>query len=266
MRDPHVVALHYRVVTDRASFEFKDAPPVEHEEAAFSLRLEDDKLRVDMKGHHATPESAREVVDPFLDSWEIAAALHRGRREMRLQFERVEMVDRTPGAGQVVATGEVSCTASVYVVAKVEAHEYPRPPAGFVASPDVQALMYRYDRYVTDRELLLGMANFCLTFLEQRGMAIAQAQGGGTLTKRQAAARFYAVAEDVLGKIGRLCATRGDTATARKFDPQGVPLTGPEVAWIEAAARRVIRRVGEHDFDPAATLPTITMADLPTLP
>src|SRR5207247_1321059 len=57
--------LQYRAVTDPL-FEFKDPPPIEHEEAAFRLRLEDGKLRVEMKNHHATTESAREVVEPLL--------------------------------------------------------------------------------------------------------------------------------------------------------------------------------------------------------
>jgi hypothetical protein len=29
--------------------------------------------------------------------------------------------------------------------------------------------------------------------------------------------------------------------------------------------RSIIRRVGEYDYDPKATLPTMTMADLPNL-
>src|SRR5712692_5341195 len=126
MRDPHVVALYYRLVTDTATFEFKGAPPVDHTEAAFSLLLEDGKLRVEMREHHATLEGAREIVDPFLDSWEVAVALERRRREMRFEFERVEMVDRAPGAGEVLATGVATYTTDVYAVAKVEAHEYPR--------------------------------------------------------------------------------------------------------------------------------------------
>jgi hypothetical protein len=36
------------------------------------------------------------------------------------------------------------------------------------------------------------------------------------------------------------------------------------VALIEAAVKKIIRRVAEHDHDPTATLSQITMADLPT--
>ena len=112
----------------------------------------------------------------------------------------------------------------------------------------------------------MGTSAFRLgTLLEQRGMAAAHAQGQAELTKRQSAARLYAISDDVLGLLGRLCATRGDAATARKFDRQGSALTPEETAWIEAAVRSLIRRVGEHDFDPAGVLARITMADLPTV-
>ena len=263
MRDPHVVTLQYRVVTDPL-FEFKDPPPIEHEEAAFRLRLEDGTLRVEMKDHYATEAEARDVVDPFLDAWEIDAALKGRRRDLRFQFERVRVEDREPdGNGRMAETCEVGYRVDVAV--KAEAHEYPSPPARFVASPDVRALMYRYERYAMGRETLLSMANWCLTLVEQRGMAAAHAQGQAELTKRQSAARLYAISDDVLGLLGRLCATRGDAVTARKFDPQGSALTPEETAWIEAAVRSLIRRVGEHDFDPAGVLARITMANLPTV-
>jgi hypothetical protein len=270
MRDPDVVALHYRVVTDSESFEFKDPPPVEAEEAAFRLRLEAGNLRVEMKVQHATAESARSVVDPFLDAWEVAAALaprYRGRREMRFAFERAEIVDRNPpgpgerseiaGSGTMTARGEARF--------KIIAPAYPDPPRGFIVSADVQVLIARYERYLAGRSLLLDTANWCLTLLEARGLAAAHSRGLGKLAKRDAAAKVYGVADMVLATLGELCARRGDAATARKFDPTGTPLTPAEVTWIEAAVRRLIRRVGEHDYDPAAARPTITMADLPTL-
>ena len=36
-----------------------------------------------------------------------------------------------------------------------------------------------------------------------------------------------------------------------------------EREWIEAGVKKIIRRMAEHDYDPTADLPRITMADLP---
>ena len=58
MRDPHVVALHYRLETDD-TLVFDNPPPVEHQTAAFDVRLADGIVTFTMHEHHATEESAR---------------------------------------------------------------------------------------------------------------------------------------------------------------------------------------------------------------
>jgi len=256
MRDPHVVTLHYRVVTDPL-FEFKDPPPIEHEEAAFRLRLEDGKLRVEMKNHHATTESAREVVEPLLTTWEIDAALNRGRREMWFEFDRPELIDRSPPAPGVI---EVHETFNVRIRdearAKITSHSYPKPPTHFLASEDVQTLMVHYDAFVAGRERLVDAAYFCLTLLERRA--------GG----RPEAAREFYIDLEVLRKVGFLTSDQvGDGRTARKLSHKSTlrPHTGAEVAWLQAALRALIHRVGAYDFDPAASRKRLAMSDLPGL-
>lgn len=64
MNDPHVERLHYQLIPDE-SVTYVDCEPVVHEADAFRLSLADDKLTVEMRGHHPTAEEARAVVEPF---------------------------------------------------------------------------------------------------------------------------------------------------------------------------------------------------------
>lgn len=257
MRDPHVVALHYRLVTDPELFEFENPPPIEHDEPAFRLRLEDGTLRAEMKDHLATAENAREVVEPLLHAWEIDAALRRGRREFCFEFERPEIIDRSPPEpGVIEVTASATVRTSGEVRAKIISRTYPQPPVGFVASQDVQTLMLHLEAFVAGRERLVDAAYFCLTLLERLA------------GNRRDAACMFGIHPKVLSEMGRLTSDQvGDGQTARKLSRKSTltPHTGDEVSWLQAALRAMIRRVGEHDFDPAATLPTIKMADLPPL-
>lgn len=67
---------------------------------------------------------------------------------------------------------------------------------------------------------------------------------------------------EVLRKIGELTSKRGDRTNARKASSTQ-PLTGSEEAWLDAAIKAVIFRVGDKR-DPS-TLPQITIRDLPSL-
>ena len=256
MRDPHVVALHYRVVTPSGFFAFKDPPPLEAERGTFRFQLKDGALRVEMKDHHATEASARSLVQPFLAAWEVDFALQEQRREMRFEFARAEVVDRHPDdVRRVVATGEVSFFATTTV--KKLACEYPPPPAAFAASEDVETLMLHFEAFASGKERLVDAAYFCLTLLERRA--------GG----RPEAASEFTIDFEVLRKIGFLTSDQvGDERTARKLSHRSSlrPHTREELAWLQAALRALIRRVGEYDFNPAGALVPITLADLPALP
>lgn len=259
MRDPHVVALHYRVVTD-INFVFReDAPPVDGELPAFRFRLVDGGLRVEMKEHHGSRGSAEGVVRPFLDAWEIDLALVRGHRAMRFEFqEPPEMIDLDPprSGERVEIAGAIGAAVSFGTAnGTVVASTYPQPPQGFVASNDVQTLMYHYEGFQAGRERLLDMANFTLSLLQSRAR------------RRANAVPRYGIGRDVLDKLGELSATRGDGREARKLDQDStlVPLVDREREWIHRTVRAIIRRVGEHDFDPGVSRPTITMRDLPVL-
>jgi hypothetical protein len=69
----------------------------------------------------------------------------------------------------------------------------------------------------------------------------------------------------VLDKLGELTSEVGDELSARKFDATSTkrPHTPAEQVWILEIVKLLITRVGEYEFDPAAPLKLITLADLP---
>ena len=262
MPDPHVVALYYRLETGR-QLAFNEPTPLEKVADAFSLRLANGQLRVEMKDHFATADAARLKVDPYMRSWEIATDLKHGPGAIRFRFESPEIIDRDPpppGASVVVQLEGVSCVATAGVVAVVvTSKQYPDPPDRFVASPDVETMWLRYSGYVAGKEPLLSMAYMCLTVLE--------ASTGKAKRKREAAAKRYTVDIDVLKKLGALTTERGDAATARKVEAGRPfqPLSDTETTWVKDVIRALIRRVGEWRADSQFPWPKITMADFPKL-
>jgi len=258
MRDPHVVALHYRLVTGE-TLAFKNAPPVERATEAFRLRLADDRLAVEMKEHYATERQATEQVEPDLRAWEIDVALREEPGFMRFIFERAEVVDRNPppprtdqalqvGLKEVMIFGE---TVSV----RITRAQYPEPPGEFVISPDVETMWRRYEGYRAGKEPLAAMAYMCLTVLE--------ASAGGRKNKRGKAARQYSVDAEVLSTLGHLTTEVGDAQTARKVicGRKLRPHTSAEISWIEGVIKALIRRAGEWTANPNAARPRITLKE-----
>jgi hypothetical protein len=77
MRDPHVVALRYRLETD-PSLIFDHPPPLEHDTNESTLRLAEGVLTCTMKVHYASADEARAVIDPLLRAWEFVVYLRQG--------------------------------------------------------------------------------------------------------------------------------------------------------------------------------------------
>jgi hypothetical protein len=258
MRDPHVAKLRYRLVTAE-TVSFDQAPPVEREAEAFRMRLADDIVTFEMVEHHASEESARTCVQPYLRAWELDAALRFGHREIGFEFRDADVIDRDPpppGTAQVICPKPAVATATVgEVTLHFTRREYPEPPEGFVVSADVETMWHRYLGYLEGREPFISMAYFCLTVLEW--------SAGG----RPEAAEQFGTDSEVLRTLGRLTSQVGDEETARKFNRQGErrPHTRAEKAWIEAAVKALIRRAGEWASNREAPRPQLTMNDLPKL-
>jgi len=259
MRDPHVVALRYRLVpTETISF---DQPPtVERDTEAFQIRLADNIVTFEMLEHHASEESARERVEPYLRAWEILDALDKGRPEMSFEFEWADVIDRDPlppGVGQVIhAKAAMAAAGALDATLHFTRSQYPEPPDRFVLSDDVKVMWGRYNAYLNGEERLDAMAYACLSKLEERA------------GRREQAAKQYNISSKVLNELGRLTTEVGDEQTARKYRgrKERRSYTRAEQTWIKAALRAVIRRAGQWAYDSEAQWPKLTMNDLPKLP
>ena len=261
MRDPHVESLRYRLKPPETTI-YKNAPAVTANRSEFEYNLNDGILTCHMREHYPAVREARRVVDDFLHSWEIMAALELEGGEMQFQFEDAHVIDRNPpppGSSEFVhvsGSSGVKFTGSAISELCITRRKYPDPPTAFTVTPDVETLWGRYKNSLDKKsdELLLSMAYACLTFVER--------QAGGI---RKAAAKLYKIDYDILDKLGGLTSTKGDAKTTRKFPKEGdlIPLSGKEIEWIKAAVKILIRRTGE--LANIQTAKSITMSDLPNI-
>lgn len=261
VKDPHVVSLIYQLKTD-ATVSFDDPPPIEDDTDSFHVRLDDGELTVSMKGHFPSVQSACDVVEPWLHSWEIYTALeHSGQRQIWFDYDDAEIIDRDPPKrGEPITTqveaAECFCQA-VSMIGYVTRKHYPQPPGHFIATQEVNALWKRFQGYRDGKEPLLSMAYFCLSFVESRL--------GKQESKRKNAAAALNIERNVLDKVGNLSTRHGDLSTARKIDANatGQPLTEIEERWLECAVLGLIKQFGAYSGNPPHE--ELTMADLPPL-
>lgn len=256
MPDLHVVSLRYSLrPSEHASF--INPPPVEFETDDARFRLAEGTLTCEMKTHFADPAEARRAVEPAIRAWEIDADLRLCQGVMKFGFDGADVIDRTPpppgvvhGAAYIVGSGLVTATGTASVHIGYVAYPAPSPPT-FRLNPDAESILARYQGYRDGREPLPSMAFFCLTLVHLKGGK-----------SQRAASAAYRIDLPVLRKMGELASTRGDALNARKADA-AQPLTATEYAWLEAAVKMLIWRLG--DTRPAPALPLITMSDLPKL-
>jgi hypothetical protein len=224
----------------------------------FVVELDDERATIRMTAHCADVADARAVVEPVLASWEASAALQ-GRRIV-FEFERANVVDRDPPAGEIGVSQSDYVVATMRLSGSAEEEflvgQYPPPPHGFVASPDVRTLVDRYELWVDGKEPLPAFAYFVLAYVEK---IIA--------TTRRDAAKNLNIDKSVLDRLGYLCTQVGTPTTARKIDRgwRKRPHAHDEWAFMEAATKALIRRAGEAAAQPASSLPRLTLADLPTV-
>jgi len=165
MRDPQVVALHYRLETG-PQFAFKDPDPVEHKTAAFSLRLVDGHLRAEIKDDPATVTDAFGELTQFLRSWVILHNLRNAAGVVKLRFERTEVVDGPPGAdisdvlrSLLAPKGRITLS----VRGRRTLTQHPELPERFVASPEVVDMWGRYEGSLGGKEPVPLWRNTALT-------------------------------------------------------------------------------------------------------
>lgn len=253
MNDPHVEALHY-AVTHSERVNYDTAEPLEHEEPGFRVQIENGRARIEMKDHHPTAESARAAAEPFLRNWEFLAELRFRPDELAFRYESADIIERNPARGNHAVYAEPG---AYYLMGsdvgmRIGRAKYPPPPSGIERDADVDLMFMSYKMHRAGRRTLPDAAYFCLTVLER-------CAGG-----RKAVASHYGIDLKVLNKLGELTANKGGRE-ARKDAGARTPLRGEEQDWLEQTARRLILRAAEVAFDPRASRPHATMADLPAL-
>jgi hypothetical protein len=253
MNDPHVELLHYRI-KHADSVDFDRAPPLECEEPAFSVRIEKGHVTIVTKEHHATAESARAVVEPFLRAWELQFALFSAADKFEFAFQNSEVIDRKPTPGGLHARAiEVTSASIVSAHMHVSRASYPDPPVGLARDDNVDLMLIRYRGWCEGRRPLGEAAYFCLTVLRL-------AAGNG----KSAVAQQFGISLPVINKFGKLTDAKGGRE-ARKAKGAKNEFTNAERIWLQEVMKTIIRRAAEVAYDPRATRKQITMADLPSL-
>jgi hypothetical protein len=262
MNDPQVVALHYKILIG-PGVDFTKAPPLAESKPEFDVRLVTDRAKFTMRQHFATEQDALSVVQPFVDAWNISTGLELLPNRFRLEYSHPEIVDRSPTPG-VYTPDSANLTIELGApILTVHRDRFPRPPANFQASPDVNAMYSQYRAHKEGGIPLGHMAYFLLTVLEEgiKPPSQSKPQKG---KKRVAAAKKFVIDVDVLAMIGELTTTRGGPS-ARKVHGLHSELTSKEMVWLEEATKMMIRRAGEIAANPTGKHQPITMAQLPTL-
>ena len=258
MNDPHVVALIYRVEHGN-SVDYGEAQPLIREESAFRVEVKDNQARFELKDHYATEEDARNAIKDYNDDWECHACLEHGLDYFRLLFDEAEIVDRNPTSGvrhlgvtfAPLTVGPISATLTVVVP------NYPAPPSEVnFKDSNVKRMYQRYMEYRQGTEKLPGMAQFCLTVLED--------STGMKKNRRPAAAQKYQIDLSVLKKIGALADGKGGSS-ARKAKGVKEDFTNEEHAFLEQAIQRIIRRAAEKAHNSKKEFPQISLSDLPPI-
>jgi len=252
MNDPHVEALRYRV-KHAEDVDYSKAKPLEHEEAGFQIRIENGRAEITMKSHHATAQTARDEVEPFLRAWELTSALRSRPGELEFAYENANIIDRMPNPGATIYAETARITiVGAEVKLRVGRTNYPEPPGGLLRDAAVDLMFERYARYRAGGATLADAAYFCLTVLEM------------TASGRSGAVNHYSVAATVFDNLGRLTGSKGGK-DARKGKAAHAEFTALKRTWLEEAMKVLIRRAAELAGAPSISHPQITMSDLPPL-
>ena len=254
MNDPQIT-LQY--VIDHESFvDYSETKPAYHEEEEFNIRIEAGRVCFVMKCKCTTVDSAKAVVEPYIDSWELDVALTGRPGEFKLKFEKAEIRDQeTNSVKHFVDARPVSWHFSTSVTQTQG--PYPKPPVGvsLKLSDGVRLMLDRYERYCNGRTELTNMAYFCLT-----GMRDLSNGNDGDVKRK------YRISENAIDAFRRLANTGGRTERRKQQDVNKRDLIPVERLFLVEAVKKFIWRVAEVAQSPDGTFPVITLKDLPKLP
>ena len=253
MNDPHIEALVYVVEHDDL-IDYDNAATLHFDCPIFRLTVADREASFEMMEHFSTEESAREVVQPFIDRWEFEASLRSGPGQFKLRYRQPIIIDRNPTPGVVTFTIHETVLISDEITFRVSG-QYPEPPSDNplnIHDPDVRTMHTRLAGYRQGHEPLASMAYFCLTVLEAK------------FSGRHGTARTCNIDPAVLSKIGYLTAKKGGPQ-ARKAEGSNNELSSQETSFLTQAITQLIMRLAQVTAHASRELPQITLSDLPTL-
>jgi len=248
MNDPHVVHLEYRIVCDLERIDWSAAKTAVFEEEDFRGEVVDQRVLFKFKTHYASENDARESLRSFIQNWEFEVGLERGPRAFTLCFAKSHIIDRNPSNGVMpitlsLATGSPEAKIDLIIQPK----RYPSPPSlnKIKRTPDVDSMYDRYLGYRDGKEPLPAMAYFCLTVLEW------MAGGSGSRKdRREAIAKKFGIARDVLDKVGEL-SSEGGGPVARKEEGRNRPYAPNDTEFLNIAIQCMIQRAAEVAQDDA---------------
>ena len=249
MNDPHVDELIYRI-KHAASVDYKAASALEHDHPDFSIKIDNGTATVTPKEHHATEESARATVEPFLKAWELSSALD-NRDRFEFEFQNANVVDRrpTPAIGVFAGVGAFGIAGSIADL-RIGKSAYPSPPIGLSYNTNVELMHHVYRLYCEGDTVISHAAYYCLTELMHAA--------GGDYKKTSA---HFGISVPVLLRLGTLSSEKGGKE-GRKAEAARSDYTPEERAWLERAMKIVIRRAAEVAYNPKAAERQITMDDI----
>jgi hypothetical protein len=243
MNDPHVVSLHYKVIAGPDVI--FDAHPLDYSTSDFDVHIEHNNAVFTLREHCATADEARQIVEPFVEAWEIDSGLAGTPGEFRLEYDRPEIIDRSPSGSVTGVEAHLHAGSLVGASSVIKRGQYPRPPEGIAYSPLVGAMYYQYAHYKQGKMTLAAAAYFCADLLTKFG-----------------GAEHFCISKNVLSTVTQLATTKGGLE-ARKADGFGSEdFSAEDRRFLETAMNKMIRRAGEREASPNEQLPQINLADL----
>ena len=244
MNSPRISALIYNIVTN-GRVDYSKAPPMCVDEERIHVKVKGDEVRFDLKEDFRSEDEARESIAAYIKRWEIDEGLCRNSDCFNLEFKSSIADGPRLEASPVKYSVRLSTA-----IGRVEASQFPSPPAACKVNSDMSWVGGMYDRYMqyrNNRETLPSMAYYCLTVLE------------GKFGGRTKAALKLCVSISLLDRIGYLSTKKGGPMGARKAEGTTDELSGRDRLFLEESINQIIRRCAEKVPD---RLPQITIDDI----
>ena len=253
LNDPHVEALIYAIEHNR-SVSYERATPMEVERQGFSLKVEAERVRFEMKEHYPSEGEAQAAVQPFIDQWEFNETLITGPGQFALRFDHSEIEDRHPTLGVIALSAQpVGFNVTVSMPTVTVSRQYPQPPSEVamdIHDPDVETMRYRYLLYREGADRLPSMTYFCCEVFTKR-------LSKGT----KDAADKHKISRELIRRVHKLSSIKGG-AQGRHASAIDHPLAQCEVRLLEKAIVAMIIRAAKVAGDPNQPMEFIDLGNL----